>query len=127
MRLAIDDGMQFDLEMWKYAVDVKVVSVGPLIGRRHGANRHATLMGVTVATNSRGLRDREFEGARTEGVVRIVMLGDSLTEGWAVPVEDTFAKRVERLYAARGVTAAAINTGIGNWNTVQDAEPFLTA
>ncbi len=64
VRLVIDDGMQYDLEMWKYAVDVKVVSVDPLIGHRHGANRHATLMGVTVATNSRGLRDREFRHAR---------------------------------------------------------------
>jgi len=126
VRLVIDDGMQYDLEMWKYAVDVKVVSVDPLIGHRHGANRHATLMGVTVATNSRGLRDREFEVARTEGVLRIVMLGDSLTEGWGVPVEDTFAKRVERRYAEHGVTAEAINTGVGNWNTVQEVELFFT-
>ena len=27
VRLAVDDGMQFDLEMWKYAREVKRVSV----------------------------------------------------------------------------------------------------
>jgi hypothetical protein len=96
-RTIVDDGMQFDLEMWKYARDVKMISPDPLIGHEHRPNRRTHLMGVDFATNSRGLRDREFALEHEPGVIRIVMLGDSVTLGWGVPEESTFAKRLERL------------------------------
>ena len=126
VRLVADDGMQFDLEMWKYARDVKAVSLDAVIGHEHRPNRRAHLMGVDVVTNSQGLRDREFQYDRTQGVLRIVMLGDLVTLGWGVPYEFTFSKRLERLYAERGINAEVINTGVGNWNTVQEVQYFLT-
>lgn len=126
VRVFVDDGMQFDLEMWKYARDVKVVSDDPLIGHQHGPNRRATLMGVLVETNAEGLRDRDFGFDRTPGTARVLMIGDSLTEGWGVPFEDTFSKRIERLFADDGVQAEVINTGVGNWNTIQEVQFFLT-
>ena len=83
-RLMVDDGMQFDLEMWKYAREVKQVATDPLIGHEHASNRQAHLMGVDFRTNSQGLRDREFSFERAPGKLRIAMLGDSLTVGWGV-------------------------------------------
>jgi lysophospholipase L1-like esterase len=124
-RLVVDDGMQFDLEMWKYAREIKQVSRDPLIGHEHAPNRQARLMGVDFRTNAKGLRDREFGHERVPGKLRIVMLGDSLTVGWGVPFEDTFAKRIERLYAAAGIDAEVINLGVGNYNTVQEVQAFL--
>src|ERR1700756_3582936 len=121
VRIGIDDGMQFDLEMWKYARDVKAIAANPLIGHQHRPNSHAHLMGVDVAINSKGLRDREFNYERTPGTLRILMLGDSFTEGWGVALDDTFSKRLERLYAANGVKAEVINAGVGNYNTVMEA------
>jgi lysophospholipase L1-like esterase len=126
VRLVADDGMQFDLEMWKYARDVKVVSDDPVIGHEHGASRKSELMGVTVETNSKGQRDREIPYERTPGVMRIAMVGDSLTQGWGVPFEDTFSKRIERLYEAAGTKAEVVNLGVGNWNTIQEVQYFLT-
>jgi lysophospholipase L1-like esterase len=126
VRLVVDDGMQFDLEMWKYARDVKVVSPDPLIGHEHGANRKAHLMGVDVETSSQGLRDRDFTLEPKPGVPRILMVGDSLTFGWGVPFEATFSKRIEKLFAADGKEVEVINTGVGNWNTVQEVTYFLT-
>ena len=126
VRLVADDGMQFDLEMWKYARDVKVVADDPLMGHKHGPGRRARLMGVEFETNSKGLRDREFSRERTPGVKRIMMLGDSLTVGWGVPMEQTFSKRVEQLYRGRGESVEVINTGVGNYNTVQEVQFFLT-
>jgi lysophospholipase L1-like esterase len=126
VRFVFDDGMQFDLEMWKYAVEVKTVSDNPRIGHVHAPNRHARLMGVDFATNSRGWRDREFTLERPAGVMRIVMLGDSFTTGWGAPYDNIFSKQVERLYAEQGIKAEAINTGVGNWNTVQEVEYFFT-
>jgi lysophospholipase L1-like esterase len=126
IRLIADDGMQFDLEMWKYARDVKVVSSDPLIGHEHGSNRRARLMGVDLVTNSQGLRDREFSLEPPADTLRIVMLGDSLTLGWGVALESTFSKRLEALLAQNGIKAEVINTGVGNWNTIQEVEYFLT-
>ena len=125
-RVIADDGMQFDLEMWKYARDVKKLSADPLLAHEHAPNRVAVLMGVDFQTNSKGLRDREFSYDRQPGTLRILMLGDSLTVGWGVPAEQTFSKRIEKLFAADGVNAEVINTGVGNYNTIQEVEYFLT-
>ncbi len=35
VRFVEDDGMQFDLEMWKYAKSVKRISENPRIGHEH--------------------------------------------------------------------------------------------
>src|SRR5262245_13114982 len=125
-RFVADDGMQFDLEMWKYAREVKQLAADPLVGHEHAPNRQARLMGVDFRTNSQGLRDREFSFDRVPGKLRIVMIGDSLTVGWGVPFEQTFAKRIERMYADAGIDAEVINLGVGNYNTVQEVQAFLT-
>jgi len=125
VRVIADDGMQYDLEMWKYARDVKQISPDPLLAHEHAQSRHIVLMGVDFQTNSKGLRDREFSYDRQPGTLRILMLGDSLTVGWGVPVERTFSKRIEKLFAADGVDAEVINTGVGNYNTIQEVQYFM--
>ncbi len=126
VRLFVDDGMQFDLEMFKYARDVKVISPDPLIGHVHGPNRRAHLMGVDVATNSKGLRDREIPYERTPGTLRVVMLGDSGTFGWGVRPEQSYSKLLENMFAEKGIKAETVNTGVGNFKTIQEIEYFLT-
>ena len=126
VRLFVDNGMQFDLEMFKYARDVKVISPDPLIGHVHGPNRTAHLMGVDVATNSKGLRDREIPYERMPGTLRIVMLGDSGTFGWGVRPEQTYSKLLEGMLAEKGFKAEVVNTGVGNFKTIQEIEYFLT-
>jgi lysophospholipase L1-like esterase len=126
VRFVEDDGMQFDLEMWKYAREVKQVSKHPMIGHEHAPNRQATLMGVDFKTNSNRLRDRDIPYQRTENKLRILMLGDSLTVGWGVPLQETSSKRIEKLYANDRIDAEVINAGVGNYNTIQEVEYFLT-
>jgi hypothetical protein len=126
VRLFVDNGMQFDLEMFKYARDVKVISPDPLIGHVNGPNRTAYLMGVDVATNSKGLRDREIPYERTPGTLRVVMLGESTTFGWGVRPEQTFSKLLEGMFAEKGIKAEVVNTGVGNFRTIQRIEYFLT-
>ena len=54
-----------------------------------------------------------------------MMLGDSFTVGWGAKFDETFPKRIERMYADRGIQAEAINTGVGNYNTIQEVEYYL--
>jgi hypothetical protein len=49
-----------------------------------------------VQINSKGLRDYEYPYKKDKGVFRILVLGDSFTDGLQVPLEDTFPKVLER-------------------------------
>ena len=75
VRTFVDDGLNYELEMWKYAKLMKQVSDDPNIGHEHRPNTDAHLMGVDVATNSAKLRDREFTQHKPASSIRILMLG----------------------------------------------------
>ncbi len=51
---------------------------------------------VQFKINSLGLRDYEYNKEKAEGVYRILMLGDSFTEGYGVEMEETFPKLLEK-------------------------------
>ncbi|MBI3825310.1 MAG: SGNH/GDSL hydrolase family protein [Candidatus Rokubacteria bacterium] len=92
----------------------------PVLHHRYRPNGRKPIRGVEYATNSLGLRDREYARAKPAGVFRIVMLGDSFTEGYTLALEDTVAKRVER---ALGSGACAgryevINAGTGSYSPI---------
>ena len=124
VRLFVDNGMNFNLEMWKYARDMKQRSADPLIGHEHRAIAQAHLMGVDVATNAIGHRDHEYPVERQPGVPRIIMLGDSFIEGWGVPFEDTITKRLER---CSGPAEGRGHEHRGRQlRTIQEVEGFLT-
>ena len=128
-RWTLDSGMDFDLEMWKYARDIKRVSDVPAIGHEHRPGTAGTYMGVPVAINSFGLRDGEYEQQdKPAGAVRTLMLGDSLTFGWGVRIEDTPSKMLEGLLnqPAAPRRFEVINSGVGNYNTQMEVAYFLT-
>lgn len=121
-------GMDFDLEMWKYATEVKKVSDNPEIGHEHTPGTGGHFMGVDVQINSQGLRDVEHKIQKPADTMRILMLGDSLTFGWGVALEETLSRRLENsLNSAQDkLKIEVVNTGVGNYNTAQETEYFLT-
>jgi lysophospholipase L1-like esterase len=54
---------------------------------------------VEFRYNALGFRDREW-GEKRPGVRRVIVLGDSFTEGWGVREGDTYPRRLERLLEA---------------------------
>ena len=104
VRWILDDGQQLDLEMWKYARDLKKVAADRELGHEHRPLGRARLMGVDVSINSKGLRDREIAVQRRPGVFRILMLGDSLTFGWGVPQDSTIPKLLEKRLIETGLS-----------------------
>lgn len=52
--------------------------------------------GTMLKINSMGFRDYEYKPEKPEGITRIFMLGDSVTQG-SVALSDTFSKCLERL------------------------------
>lgn len=66
--------------------------------------------------NSLGLRDREIPYART-GAYRILLLGDSFTEGLQVADDETFAKQLERRLNAGRRRVEVVNAGHAGYGT----------
>jgi len=127
VRAAFHGSMDFDMEMWKYATQIKVPSDDPRVVHEHRPNGKAFLMGVEVTTNSFGLREGERTKAKPPGVYRIIALGDSITMGWGVPQDMTYPAQLERKLNAQppkgfpeGLRYEVLNLGVGNYNTAQE-------
>jgi lysophospholipase L1-like esterase len=127
-RVFMDSGMEYDLEMWKYAKRAKIVSDNPEIGHEHRPNVKTHLMGADFRVNSMGLRDREFAIPKPAGVTRIMFIGDSLTVGWGVEDDLTVPKRLEKMLNAKGNGRKyeVINAGVGNYNSIMEATWMMT-
>jgi lysophospholipase L1-like esterase len=76
--------------------------------------------GMPVRINAKGLRGPELSYAKPEGVSRILFLGDSVTFGYRVAHEDTFAFHAERRLNELGHDVEAINAGVGGYSPWQE-------
>lgn len=113
----------YDIEMTKYAINLKNDSENKLIGHVHRPNKSMELMDVMVDINSDGHRDKEYPVTKTDKH-RIIFLGDSLTFGWGVKEEETFATLIEEDLNSQSPTEV-INFGTGNYNTEQEVNLFI--
>jgi len=123
IRIYLNYNTAYDIEMTKYAMNLKNDSDNELIGHMHKPNKSMVLMNVMVDINSDGLRDGEYPVSKSDKY-RIVVLGDSLTFGWGVPEEGTFATILEENLNSRYPTEI-INFGTGNYNTEQEVNLFI--
>jgi lysophospholipase L1-like esterase len=126
-RLVFWRSMDFDMEMWKYATRIKMISDDPILQYEHRPNSAAILMGEEIATNDLGLRGNNATLDKPPGTYRIVAVGDSTTLGWGVSDEETYPAQLAALLNAappqgypQGVRYEVLNLGVGNYNTVQE-------
>ena len=111
----------YDIEMWRYWTKLKQKAPDSEMSHQHVPGASADLYGVNIKINSKGLRDREIKYVKTPGERRILFLGDSLTLGWGVPFESIFTKLLEKdLTNIDKIKTEVINTGVGNYNSVQE-------
>jgi lysophospholipase L1-like esterase len=97
----------------------------PKVGHRLMPGQHSYTHSFPVITNSYGLRDREFSAVPSPGVVRILCLGDSLTFGDGVSVEDTYPKQLEARLGHEGtIKYEVINAGVPAYDTWQEVAYF---
>ncbi|MBV8199767.1 MAG: hypothetical protein JOZ15_04000 [Acidobacteria bacterium] len=121
----------YDVEMWRYARQIKTLSRFPGVVEEQRPNASAYLMGAKVRTEEHGFRlpDPATEARRRPGNRLAVALGDSLTFGWGVPEGQTFPDQLERLLSARcpasgGRAITVANAGIGNCNTSMEVQRY---
>lgn len=80
--------------------------------------------GARGVANNEGLRNREV-GPKPPGAFRILVLGDSFTEGAGVEEEEAYPQVLEKILRRRSARAVeVVNTGVGGWDPFQYAQYF---
>lgn len=99
-----------------------VASDNPILVWELGANITFQDEGVEYKTNSEGLRDYERESIDKDSY-KIIILGDSLTYGAGVSLEETYAKILEKKLNNLGDKKYEIfNLGVFGYGTTQECE-----
>ena len=88
---------------------------------------------VAIHINSQGIRDKEYSTPKPSRTYRICVLGDSMTFGHGLEIEDVYAERLEYLLNQNPPPAAGylryevINTGVGGyyfWHYLRSFEVY---
>jgi hypothetical protein len=74
--------------------------------------------------NSLGFRDHEYATEKPAGAYRIIVLGDSVTNGYLVQFEDMYVKRLESLLNGPGGKYEVISFGMNQYSTAQEVALF---
>ena len=114
----------YNMEMWRYASDLKQPTPNPKLPFHHFPSKEGDYYGVHIKTNAMGFRSREITAAKPDGTKRILLLGDSFTLGWGVPIEQTYSALLEKFLDQKGYHAEVVSQGIGNYNSIMEVELF---
>jgi lysophospholipase L1-like esterase len=79
----------------------------------------AKILGKEFAINAFGFRDKKYR-RRKVNKTRIIFVGDSITYGWRVALEETYHKQIERLLYGKGYDVDVMGMGIPGYNTTQE-------
>jgi lysophospholipase L1-like esterase len=75
--------------------------------------------------NALGFRDRHHQLKKPANVIRVAVLGDSITAGlWISKFEDTFSALLEKYLKQRGAAVEILNFAEVGYNTIQEVETF---
>lgn len=76
-------------------------------------------------TNSQGLRSKEIPLEKPPGAKRVLVLGDSFTEGWGVEADKVFCSRLEDSFATAGRQVAFLNGGMSGRGPLEYGRLFF--
>ena len=93
----------------------------PRLGFELKPNLDETFKLVPFRTNSRGLRDREYELAKPPGTFRVAVVGSSFALPAGVAIEDAFHSRLEERFSRElaPLHVEFINFAVGMYNPEQ--------
>jgi len=124
LRLKNGSMTTYDIEMWRYAKELKAKSDDPELDFDHVKSKTAVLQNVAIRLNEWGLRGGTVEPLPPGGR-RILFLGGSIALGWGVPEEQTVEARLERKLRETGQPAQVLNGGVGNYNAERYVSRFV--
>lgn len=82
----------YDIEMWKYAKELKKQVEDKNIGHVHRENKSGIFQGVNIKINNFGQRDVDYNNDYLNKFEKkFLIIGSSITLGWGVDKEKTFS------------------------------------
>ena len=99
------------IETLKYSNQLRPPSTSTTPFPLHHKNKNVKIMGHDIRTNSLGLRGPEINNKNSK--TRILSIGSSVSLGWGVSEEESFAKKIEKI----SPNFEVINAGIANTNS----------
>ena len=124
LRIFYDNFKNYNLEMWRYAVELKKPLSKTKLPFHHYSNSSGNYYDVDITTNSFGFRDSEISIEKNDSIDRILFIGDSFTLGWGVPFDSICSEVLEKKLNHSKINYEVINTGIGNYNSIMEVELF---
>jgi hypothetical protein len=90
--------------------------------RPHSRFHHSSRDGRwEFVTNARGFRDtRDFPYEKPPGTLRVLVLGDSHTQGYEARQDHTYSAVLERYLDLHGLESEVINTGVSGFSTAEE-------
>lgn len=83
-------------------------------------NSEGYAWGAQIKINSYGFRDKDYSISKDVKTYRIITLGDSVTFGNLLSVEETYSDQLEALADEAGKNFEVLNLGLGGYNTLQE-------
>jgi lysophospholipase L1-like esterase len=114
----------YDIEMWRYAGELKHRSDDPVLGHEHNVSSEAVLQSVKIRINDHGLRGPPLRQPAPPR--RVLFLGASITLGWGVDEDKTMTSLIQKKFDDAGQNVEVLNAGIGNYNAERYTELFFT-
>ena len=109
--------INYDIEMWRYAKELKQKVANDKINHIHVPNKEAILQKVKIKINKYGQRDINLNKEDLlSNERRFLILGSSVAMGWGVKNEKTFSNRMNQLAKKNKKNWIFINGGVGNYN-----------
>jgi lysophospholipase L1-like esterase len=90
----------------------------PVRHHRLRPNWQGTVQGFPYRTNAFGFRERELATPKPAGLVRVLVLGDSFTEGGGLAEADTIPRRVEGALRASCPGVEVVNAGTASYSPI---------
>lgn len=79
----------------------------------------AVFKGIEFHVNSAGFRDKPYRIHKGDKK-RIIFVGDSLTYGWLIPLQDTYHKQLETILQGKGYKVETMGMGVVGYNLIQE-------
>lgn len=90
-------------------------------GREPANDWDTVTWGHKVTNNKLGFREREFAIPKPDGLYRVMVLGDSLTWGEGLPVEERYTDVLQRRLGA-GDSVEILNFGVDGYPTTKERD-----
>jgi hypothetical protein len=126
LRIKHSVNLNYDIEMWKYAKELKIKIDDNKINHVHRKNESGSFQGVDIKINNHGQRDIDYDNEfLRQYEKRFLIIGSSIPLGWGVKRENTYPYLLNELAKKNNKNWIFINGGIGNYNSQRYVNNFL--